>query len=107
LNFQCSIHTPLGTTYAGIGPGLCVLSSRQEDLAWRAQAPHALLIGFGHRAFLSEAWFFVVSFSQLNTFGAPFYKNDFSVVSTISKYMVGFGYYLPDVEGRYTRFFLK
>lgn len=95
---QLSVHTPLGTTYIGLGLGPCLYRHYQDDKDVTFQATLATKIQMGQRAFFTEHWFVYLDSSGMNFHGEPLYRSEVARATNISRSSIGFGYYQPSAE---------
>ena len=99
-----SFYSILGTTYLAIGYGPC-LHWRKEDRGhadWTIDFANRII--FGHRIFVTQDWYVFFEGDQLN-FSKFLYKSDLVKSRSIGRANLGIGWYLPDVETRYTKAF--
>ena len=96
-----NMHTILGTTYAGIGIGPC-LHWRRED---QGKGLWTIDIGFrgimGQRIFVAQNSYIFFE-SDFMVFLQNVYDSDVGSSNQLGRGILGWGWYIPDVEHQYT-----
>jgi hypothetical protein len=95
---QGAIHSPLGTTSAGVGIGPCAFRTQQDDTSPKLDLHIAMRFGVNHRAFFAEHWFLTIESSTVNLLTGSFYKSDAAKISVVQRTNLGIGYYQTNVE---------
>lgn len=101
---QGSIHTPIGTTSAGIGPGFCLLQKRMDQRNPVAYGTLAIRSILNHRAFINDQWYVYMETDNVSFEGFSLYKSSIAHADSVTRASVGVGYYLADFEHTYTGF---
>ena len=103
---QVSLFSLIGTTYAALGVGLCVIHNESEGKFAQNYIDNSYVIQFGHRVFLSKKYF--LSFETENLgWGHKIYKSDIASINSMSRATVALGYYVADAEGIFARTWKK
>ena len=99
-----SLHSPIGTTYGGVGFGPCIVQKRQERREPVVYGTTAFRVEFGHRAFMNESWFFYFNIDAVNFSGTSIYQSDVGKTNSVTRSGVGIGYFIADTEHLFSTF---
>lgn len=99
-----SLHSPIGTTYGGVGFGPCLVQKRQERREPVVYGTTAFRMEFGHRAFFSESWFFYVSSDTLSFSSSAIYESEVATTNSVSRGGIGIGYFIAEKEHLFSSF---
>jgi hypothetical protein len=99
---QASLFSPLGTTYAAIGIGLCLFHNESEGRFSTNYIDSSGLFQLGHRIFLSKNYFLGID-AEVISFGNRIYESKVLKLSSTTKGNFVLGYYVADAEGVFAR----
>jgi hypothetical protein len=103
---QVSLFSPLGTTYLGVGLGLCYFNNHSKGRHATNFLVESSLIRLGHRVFVTKTFFLAVDSKSL-FFGRRIYQDQNLSISTAERSSFLLGYYVTDAEGLFARTWLR
>lgn len=106
INIEGTLATKMGSTYAALGWGPCLLQIRSDEASAHLRLDVAGRINVGHRVFITDPLFFYVDFDILE-FGQRLYSTGFARSSTIIRSSLGLGWYMTDAEGKFMGFWRR